>query len=356
MKKIITTVVLTCFMISSFSQKSATISKYKEIASYINYGNIQEVKNFVNSGYSVKPPSDFEFSLLTVAIMYKQLIIAQYLIDSGADVNFENGSGKEKSSVLGYAFNIDNPYDYIKLLLQNGANPNYKEASGLYVIDKAFNTKNNNIILLLLNAGANVNNYTYIENIKYSSLGLLLSLHYDYTAVKMLIEKKADVNSKIYYSSKNITISVLDFAEYINKNSDIVKLLKANGAKNYYNTNSTSSNRYLSLNSIFSYIGTSNTSGASKNYSSSYNPRNNTTLEIIGYYLDKSNFCNGSCDRYIISFNKEVNGPNEWNLNKNQIYVYLKHNGEWHSSSSLTGSYIARNKNKVKDWAINKYK
>ena len=99
------------------------------------------------------------------------------------------------------------------------------------------------------------------------------------------------------------------------------------------------------------------------NYSINENEDNNTTsnnntivLKIVSFNLDKSNYCNGSCDRYIITFNQNVNGPNEWDLKKSQIYVYKKHNGEWHSSSSLIGSYIAHDKNKVKDWAVNKYK
>ncbi len=73
------------------------------------------------------------------------------------------------------------------------------------------------------------------------------------------------------------------------------------------------------------------------------------------FSLDKSNYCNGSCDRYVITFNQDIDGANEWDLSKNQIYVYRKHNGEWHSSSSLTTSYIARDKSDVEKWAIKKY-
>jgi len=351
-------IILLIFVSTSIlAQKKVSVERYKNIAMDIRDGNMQSVKDILKDGYSVEPPSDFEFSLLTAAVMFDQITIAQYLIDNGADVNYENGSGIEKTSVLGYAMLAEYPLEYVKLLLKNGANPNYKEASGLYIIDKAFNTRDNRIIFALLNAGANVNNTTYIEDYKYSTLGLLLSLHYDYSAVKLLIDAGADVNSKIYYPPENITISVLDFAEYINQNSDIVKLLKSNGAKNLYNSNSSSSTKYMSLNNIFSYIGGTNTTNASKNYSSSYNSDDYSSidLEIRTFNLDKSNYCNGSCDRYVITFNQDVDGPNEWDLSKNQIYVFRKHNGEWHSSSSLIGSYIAHDKNDVEKWAIKKY-
>ncbi len=357
MKNYYILILLICVSVTHLlAQKKVSVEEYKSIAMDIRDNDAESVKNLVKDGYSLEPPSDFEFSLLTAAVMFDQLTIAQYLIDNGADVNYENGSGIEKTSVLGYAMLTEYPLEYVKLLLKNGANPNYKEASGVYMIDKAFSLKDNRIIFALLNAGANINNTTYIDGCKYSTIGLLLSLHYDYSAVKLLIDAGADVNSKIYYS-ENITISVLDFAEYININSDIVKLLKSSGAKNLYNSNSSSSTKYLSLNNIFSYIGGTNTTNASKDYSNSYNSNKytNTNLEIVVFSLDKSNYCNGSCDRYIITFNQDVAGPNEWDLKKNQIYVYRKHNGEWHSSSSLIASYIAHDKDDVEKWAIEKY-
>ncbi len=355
MKKIFSLIILVYLFSVAFSQKHTTIEKYKEVAGYIRYDNMAEVKKYVNLGYLVSPPVDFKFSLLTVSVMYERYEIAQYLIDNGANPNFENGEGSDKTSVLGFALNLDNPYNAVKILLKNGANPNYQEASGLYMIEKSFNSKNNNVIKLLLNAGASANNITYIENIKYSSLGLLLSLHYDYTAVKLMIEAGANVNSKIFNSSKNIKISVLDFAEYINNNSGVVSLLKKSGAKNYYNANSSSSTKYASLNSIFSYIGATNTSNSNSN-TISYSENDIQIPTITSFSLDKSNFCNGNCNRYIITFNKVViGGGSSWELKKNQIYVYKKHNGEWHSSSSLIGSYISHDKSKVESWAKKKY-
>ena len=357
MKKSFIIFLLLLTFVGLFAQKNTTIEKYKEVAGYIQSGDFEQVKIYVNTGYSIKPPSGFLFSILTVAIFTEQLTIAQYLIDNGADVNYENGSGNDKTSVLGYALNLDTPTEAVKLLLKNGANPNYKESSGFYMLDKAFGSKNNTVISLLINAGANVNNKTYIEGITYSSLCLLLSLHYDYTAVKLMLDAGAELNSKIYYSTKSITLSVLDFAEYIDDSSDIVKLLKSKGANNYYKASSTSSTKYLSLNNIFSYIGNSNRTAESSSKSGSYNSNKYQNLEIVGFYLNKTNYCNGDCDRYIISFNKEINNSGTWNIKKNQIYVYKKHNGEWYSSSSnfMNTTYIAHDKNEVMKWALKKY-
>ena len=115
-------------------------------------------------------------------------------------------------------------------------------------------------------------------------------------------------------------------------------------------------NALCDYNSQYNYTDYSSYNSSNQNTINNYsNSNNSVALTVKSIKLDKSNYCNGSCDRYIISFNQDVKGLGGWGLSANQFYVYKKHNGEWHSSSSLIGSYISHDKSKVESWAKKKY-
>ncbi len=71
------------------------IDLFKVVAHYIKKGDLDVVKHFIESGYSVNSSEsgDFGSSLLHNAIRYGQMDIFDYLIDNGADIDFSDAVG-----------------------------------------------------------------------------------------------------------------------------------------------------------------------------------------------------------------------------------------------------------------------
>jgi ankyrin repeat protein len=312
------------------NKKMLNTAGYRKLAKASAQGNFDHVKKIMGQGYSPKPPQGINASALTGAIAYNHLKIARLLLDNGADANFENDLGESSTTVLGFALNLDNPYDAVKMLLNEGADPNYCENGETYLIDKAINKKNNDVIQLLINAGANVDKTSYISppGVYYPTLGLLLSMHFDYDAAKMLIDAGADINAKIRYPSENLILSVLDFAEGIDRHSDIVTLLKRSGAKNYYVKNQT---QYITIGDIFNFLG-SNTSTSSSSSKDSYEYKKRERISKCEERVSEDWVLAKTVDYYSLLSNVEDCPCQIWKDGSffNSLTIILKNSkGEW---------------------------
>jgi ankyrin repeat protein len=90
----------------------------KELLDSIYSGQIELVKEALNSGAEINSSYDYEDLPLVSAVRYKQMEIAELLIKSGADVN------KRKTySALAHSI-INEDVEMVRLLLDKGANPN----------------------------------------------------------------------------------------------------------------------------------------------------------------------------------------------------------------------------------------
>ena len=71
------------------------IDLFKVVAHFIKEGDLEMVKHFIESGYSVdsSETGDFGSSLLHNAIRYGEMEIFDYLIAQGADVDFSDAVG-----------------------------------------------------------------------------------------------------------------------------------------------------------------------------------------------------------------------------------------------------------------------
>lgn len=245
------------------NEKLASTEEFRELGKNVKEGNLNEIIKFVENGYSFQPPSDFGFSILTYAVNYLPFRkdIFKYLVDNGADVNYIN---ENTTTALSAAINKNNT-EAVKMLLESGANPNFREdwtkeniSKGMALLEKAImsDTDKKAIIKLLIDAGANVNNST-IDNSYgiFTTLGFAIGkaldrVNPDYELIKLLIDAGADVNGKVTLTGGNSTNSgtILDYVETKNPNSPIVTILKNAGAKSS-NANSTSK-KYITIGDI----------------------------------------------------------------------------------------------------------
>ncbi|SFV51650.1 inversin protein alternative isoform, putative [hydrothermal vent metagenome] len=71
------------------------IDIFKVVAHFIREGNLEIVKQFIESGYDVNSSEsgDFGSSLLHNAIRYGKMDIFDYLIEQGADIDFMDAVG-----------------------------------------------------------------------------------------------------------------------------------------------------------------------------------------------------------------------------------------------------------------------
>lgn len=119
-------------------------------------------------------------TILAKCCLHNKKDLVELLINSGADVNF-NGSGALNLALN--ALNGDYVSDVIKLLIENGADPNP-------VMRKAIADNRLNLVKYLLENGADVN---YSDG--YGNSPITTACHYhNVEAVKLLLEYGADIN------------------------------------------------------------------------------------------------------------------------------------------------------------------
>lgn len=245
------------------NEKIASTEQFRVLAKNVKEGNLNEIVKFIENGYSFQPPSDFGYSILVIAVNYLPFRkdIFKYLVDNGADVNYIN---EDNTTSLSFAINKNNT-EAVKMLLESGASPNFREdwtkqniSKGMALLEKAImsDTDKKAIIKLLIAAGANVNNST-IDNSYgiFTTLGFAIGkaldrVNPDYELIKLLIDAGADVNGKVTLigGSSATSGTILDYVETKNPNSPIVTILKNAGAKSS-NANSTSK-KYITIGDI----------------------------------------------------------------------------------------------------------
>lgn len=74
---------------------SENIDLFKVVAYFIKEADLETVRYFIDTGFDINSaePGDFGSSLLHNAIRYGQMEIFNYLIDSGADIDFVDAVG-----------------------------------------------------------------------------------------------------------------------------------------------------------------------------------------------------------------------------------------------------------------------
>lgn len=159
--------------------KEVTFPKYSAsgLINEINNGDLEKVKEYINSGFSVN--GDFNgIPFLHEALYCGKYNIAKYLIDNGANVDIKDLEGNTALYVLSHLNNasgvsfllryganpdikciygdtplhiscLDGNDDIFKILLENGATPLTRNNKNLSVVDIALENENTSILKTL---------------------------------------------------------------------------------------------------------------------------------------------------------------------------------------------------------------
>ena len=87
----------------------------QDIFDYIRTGDIESIKNYIDSGYDLNIWDNRGYTVLTKAAYYDNIEIVKLLLDAGVDINKENDNG----NALIWATTKSN-IDIIKVLLIAG--------------------------------------------------------------------------------------------------------------------------------------------------------------------------------------------------------------------------------------------
>ena len=92
------------------------------------------------------------FTVLGLAIFFRQPALARYLILNGADVNLPAANARKVAPIHAACARQD--LDTLKLLLDHSANPDLEQEGGFTALKAARQIGNKSMEKLLLNAGA----------------------------------------------------------------------------------------------------------------------------------------------------------------------------------------------------------
>jgi ankyrin repeat protein len=122
---ILFTLILFCLAVLSCS-KSQEISIYDQLTTFINNDNLVKLRKYLSNNSELEFTNSYNrLSLLSYSIEKGRFKIAEYLIASGADVNFRdiNGITPLHISIMKLR-SADSRIKFVKLLIKNGANVN----------------------------------------------------------------------------------------------------------------------------------------------------------------------------------------------------------------------------------------
>lgn len=140
----------------SYKKRAKLVYKHEiyrdemELISKAYYGRAGAIKKLISSGLvDVNCVDERGWTPLHQAAYSSYTILAQILLDGGADPNMESKSGQTPLNVAWWGCKAT-----VKLLLERGANPNCQDSDGMTPLHKSWNTDS---VQLLLDGGADPN-------------------------------------------------------------------------------------------------------------------------------------------------------------------------------------------------------
>jgi uncharacterized protein len=144
MKKIVLLLLLVCFQ-QSFAQKNV-----HDIA---RSGTLEEIElEFEKDSLTLYKPNDSGYTPLILACYRSNNKVAAFLINKKITLDYGSGLG---TALMASAYKGNT--EMVKLLLENGANPNLTDANGQTVLMMAITVQNIEIIQLLLDKKVDLN-------------------------------------------------------------------------------------------------------------------------------------------------------------------------------------------------------
>lgn len=221
-------IVMIGVLLSACSKKSNNDYNYK-FYNAIENGNLEIVKEGIEDGENInemKVKSSYEASPIKLAMEKNNNKIAEYLIENGADVNYNCKTGE--SLLMFSAYNAD--YKFSDLLIKHGADVNKKGNGGINngytVLDLALQSiKEDNdidkVVNLLLSNGARVTEKS-LESTRDISRG---KGYCRYGLVKKILEltQKEGYKSELNPALEAAILGDSDKVNYYTKNNKIDK-------------------------------------------------------------------------------------------------------------------------------------
>ena len=191
----------------------------------IENGNLDEVKHFVeedSASYYLVVADEYGYTAVHQAADFNQLVIAEYLIGKGADVNAKADNDVTPIFIATYR----NSPKMIKLLLKAGADINVQSAKGISSLVFAAGEGYADIVDILLKAGASPNSQSHYNGV--TSL-MMAAQNGDAIIVKSLLKAGANPRAKAINDSDSVDFAKehLQTAENPDEWQKIIDLLMA---------------------------------------------------------------------------------------------------------------------------------
>ena len=183
----------------------------------VHHGFVNIVQLLLERGADVNDVSENGQTALMIAVGNNNLPMAQLLIEHEIDIDVANNNG---DTALMYALLVDEPVEFVSLLLDNGADSNVQDEVNDSVLMIASQQGNYEVVALLLQNGADVTTQN-------DDGQTALFMSYDDTIAQLLINFGADVNIK-----DNSDITPIEHFVAIKKDIEIVKVLLATNKLN----------------------------------------------------------------------------------------------------------------------------
>ena len=202
--------------------------EFNEFATSIYKKDIKGVKELLARGVDVniREKTMGSTPLILACSLEGTFEIVELLIAKGADINIK-GSYDGRTPLMWAA---QNSQKTVELLLEKDAEVNVKGVDGMTAfIQSIFGILSGSVTTavcdLLLEKGANVNDQLTGADATGWTAIMFASSNGKLDLVKYLISKGADLNLKAKDGTSALSLALKD------KNDDIIKILKANGAK-----------------------------------------------------------------------------------------------------------------------------
>jgi ankyrin repeat protein len=186
------------------------------------YGDLQELKNYINNGAKVNEQDAAGYTPLHCAVCGDHMDIVKFLLGSGANVNARTKNGW---TPLAFVW----PVEMAELLIANGADVRVEDERGQTALHWAVNRNNHRgnraLIELLLKHGADINAKAASTSVGWAGWTPLhvACRNGALNIVELLVARGADVNVKTDKGETPIVIA--------KSNRQIVELLRKSGAK-----------------------------------------------------------------------------------------------------------------------------
>lgn len=189
-------------------------------------GNLSAAKLLIKNGADIHLTDRFGETVLHRAVFYSDKAMVDLLIKSGANINQESGSCLYQTPLMIAAEQKD--VKMVKYLIEKGADVNFVSSDGKTALYWALlGTKQTDVRLLeaLYQGGVNLNQSVCLRKHYQATPLEIASLYNDKSAVKFLLDKKANGNELAFFVAKQ------------NNNKQMMRLLDEKRRLSFQRTN-----------------------------------------------------------------------------------------------------------------------